>query len=193
MSQIRKFLLSCCTLLAAISTATHAADVYQLDPQHSFVNYSVKHFDFSSQTGKWAAEGTLTLDDKDPSKSKVDVKINIDNIITGIPELNKHLLSPLFFNSKKYPTATFVSTKVVPEGKSKAKVYGNLTLKGVTKEVVLDVILNKHGVNPINDKTTAGFTAKTEIDRSDFGIKALLPGLGDEVTLDISAEAQKKG
>ena len=76
-------------------------------------------------------------------------------------------------------------------GKESAKVYGTLTMHGVSKPVVLDVKLNKLGMSPITNKKTAGFTATTKLKRSDFNIKAYLPGLGDEVEIAIESEANK--
>lgn len=177
--------------IALLASYSYAAEKFTLDPQHSYVRWEVSHFGFSSPSGKWLANGTLDLDEKDPAKSKVEVTIDVENIITGIPDLDKHLRGALFFNTEKYPIATFVSDEVEVTGKDTAKVKGNLTLRGVTKPVTLDVKLNKYGKNPINDKDTAGFSATTTLKRSDFGIKTLLPGLGDKVKLAIEVEAFK--
>jgi filamentous hemagglutinin family protein len=112
-------------------------------------------------------------------------------VITGIPELDDHLRKDVFFDVKKFPTATFVSNKVVVTGKDAAKVSGILTVHGVSKPITLIVKLNKVGVNPITEKKTAGFTASTTLKRSDYNISTLLPGLGDEVKINIEAEAYK--
>ncbi|ARH00333.1 hypothetical protein B6V88_07810 [Legionella micdadei] len=162
-----------------------------LDPQHSYVLWRIEHLGFSTQAGKWYVNGTLTLDKENPQNSKVNVTINLADIITGIPNLDKHLKGPLFFDVAKYPTATYVSKKIEVLSNNTAKVQGMLTLHGVTKAVSLDVTLNKVGKNPITDKNTAGFTASTTIKRSNFGIKTLLPQVGDEVKIDIGAEAYK--
>jgi polyisoprenoid-binding protein YceI len=168
-----------------------AADTYKIDPSHSYVLWHINHFGFSNPSGKWMAEGTLTLDEKNPQNSKVDVTINVANVITGIPELDDHLRKDVFFDVKKFPTATFVSNKVVVTGKDAAKVSGILTVHGVSKPITLIVKLNKVGVNPITEKKTAGFTASTTLKRSDYNISTLLPGLGDEVKINIEAEAYK--
>ncbi|WP_425411924.1 YceI family protein [Legionella massiliensis] len=164
---------------------------YTLDPSHSYLLWRIEHLGFSTQAGKWYASGELVFDQEKPENSKVSSTINIVNVVTGIPELDKHLQGPLFFDSAKYPTATFVSDKVEVLSKTKAKVHGTLTLRGVSKPVVLDVTFNKAGKNPITDKDAVGFSATGEIKRSDFGLKALLPDLGDNVKLDIEAEAFK--
>ncbi|MCS5712069.1 YceI family protein [Candidatus Berkiella aquae] len=164
---------------------------YKLDKSHTSVNWDISHFDFSHYHGKWEAEGKLVLDNEKPENSKVDAVIKVDEFITGNDKLNKHLKSADFFNTATYPKATFVSDKIeVQEGKI-AKVHGNLTLHGVTKPVVLEVISQKIEKNPVSNKDTAGFRAKTKLKRSDFGISAFLPGLGDEVNLDIEVEANK--
>lgn len=176
-------------LCAPISFAV--AEKYTLDPHHTYVMFHINHFGFSNPSGKWMSEGTIELDKDKIQNSTVNATIQINEIVTGIAELDKHLKSEGFFNVKKFPTATFASNKVDHMGKGKALVHGILTLHGVSKPVTLNVTLNKIGVNPINNKMTAGFTAYTTIKRSDFGITTLLPGLGDEIKLDIEAEGSK--
>ncbi len=175
-------------LLPFSSTVIAAPETYTLDSGHTYVLWHINHFGFSNPSGKWLANGTLILDETKPQNSKVDVTIKTDTIDTGIPKLDEHLKSKAFFETDKYPTATFVSTKVTLAGKNKAKVTGNLTIHGVTKPVTLDVTLNKIGINPITTKKSVGFTAKTKIKRSDFDMTTLLPGLGDDVVIDIEAE-----
>jgi len=170
----------------------NAADTYTIDPNHSYVLWHISHFEFSHPSGKWmVAEGTLNLDKDKPLNSKVNVLIHVNDMITGIPELDKHLKEPLFFDTTKYPQATFVSNKVTLTGKDSAKVQGVLTVHGISKSIILNVKLNKMGISPITNKETVGFTATTNIKRSDFGISTLLPGLGDEVQINIEAEAFK--
>lgn len=168
-----------------------AAETWTLDPQHTYVLWKIEHLQFSTQAGKFYASGTLTIDPEKPQNSKVNATIQVEQIVTGIPELNKHLLGQLFFNATKFPTATFVSHKVTLINKKSAKIDGTLTLHGVSKPVTLKVTLNKIGKNPINDKMTMGFTAATQIKRSDFGMNTLLPDLGDDVKIEINAEASQ--
>ena len=174
----------------ALAEKATAPETFTLDPGHTYVLWHINHFGFSNPSGKWLANGTLILDETHPQNSKVDVTIQTDSIDTGIPKLDEHLKSKAFFDVDKYPTATFVSDKVTLAGKNQAKVHGMLTIHGVTKPVILDVTLNKVGVNPITSKKTAGFTAKGKIKRSDFDMTTLLPGLGDDVRLDIEAEGE---
>lgn len=167
----------------------HAAETYTLDPMHTYVLWHINHFGFSNPSGKWLASGTLVLDEAKPQNSKVNVTIHTTDVVTGIKELDEHLRKEIFFDVAHFPTATFESDKVDVTGKNTANVHGILTIKGVAKPVVLAVVLNKIGMSPITDKKTAGFTATTQFKRSDFGINTLLPGLGDDVKIDIEAEA----
>ena len=111
---------------------TGGVQTYTLDPMHTEVAWRISHFGFSSPSGKFAqVTGTLSLDEAHPESSKVDATITIANLVTGLDKLNEHLWGEAFFDSKKFPTATFVSQKVDVTGKDTAKVTGNLTLHGV--------------------------------------------------------------
>lgn len=170
--------------------AAHAADTYTFDPMHTNITWHANHFGFSNPSGKFTAlSGTVTLDEAKPENSSVKVEINTDGMFTGMPVFDEHIKDEKFLDVKKFPTASFTSDKVELTGKDTAKVYGQLTLHGVTKPEVLDVKLNKLDTSPITQKKTAGFTASTVIKRSDFGINAYIPGVSDEVKIDIEAEA----
>ncbi|WED43583.1 YceI family protein [Legionella cardiaca] len=180
-----------CSLLLPASFPLFAAETLTLDNEHSYVLWHVKHLGFSTQSGKWYVNGTLILDKDKPENSQVKATVNVADLITGIPELDKHLKAKLFFDAARFPTATFVSNKVDVLSKNSAKVHGTLTLRGVSKPVTLDVVFNKAGKNPVNERMTAGFSATTTIKRSDFGLNAFLPNVGDEVKIEIEAEAYK--
>jgi polyisoprenoid-binding protein YceI len=189
---IRKLIyLFMMTLLMSPYLSAKAADTYTLDPNHTYVLWHVNHFGFSNPSGKWAANGILILDEANPKNSKVNVTIKTADIVTGIKDLDEHLQNPLFFDVKQYPTATFVSDKIEITGKTTAKVHGILTLHGVSKPITLEVTLNKIGINPISNKKTVGFTASTHLLRSNFDINTLLPGISDDVNINIEAEAFK--
>lgn len=192
MKRILSHFICCLLLFFSYLIPSQAAETYILDPMHTYVAWHVSHFGFSRPSGKWLAEGTLLLDEQKPQNSKVDVTIKVSDLITGIPKLDEHLKSKDFFDVEQFPTATFVSDKVDVTGKKTATVYGMLTLHGVSKPVVLHVILNKMDISPISNKKTVGFSATAEIKRSDFGMNAYLPGVGNEVKLDIEAEGQLK-
>ena len=162
---------------------------YTLDPNHTYVLWHIDHFGFSNPSGKWMAKGTLVLDETKPQNSKLNVTIDVSTIVTGISELDKHLQTEDFFDVKQFPTATYNSNKIVITGKKSANVFGVLKMHGISKPIVLNVKLNKIGLNIITNKKTAGFSATLTLKRSDFNLTTLLPGLSDEVKLNIEAEA----
>lgn len=176
--------------LISLSAPAFAAESYTFDPNHTNITWSANHFGFSNPDGKFAsASGTLVLDRDHPENSKVQVSIDTNGLVTGLPTFDEHIKSDKFLNVAQFPTATFVSDKVELTGKDTALVTGNLTLLGVTKPVVLDVKLNQIGMNPINSKQTAGFSATTIIKRSDWGMTTYVPNVSDEVKISIEAEA----
>lgn len=185
--------LSAAFLASVLTTQAQAALVkYDLDPNHTNIMWVVDHQGFSKQNGKLSGvKGTLWLDDKDPTKSKVEATINLKEYHTGDKTWDEHLSGPDWFNTEKFTEATFVSNKVVMKGKDKAKVHGVLDFHGVKKPLVLDVKLNKVGINPMYKKKTVGFSATTELNRKDFGMVAAAdPGMvGTKIKLDIQVEA----
>ncbi|MFM7557408.1 MAG: YceI family protein [Alphaproteobacteria bacterium] len=187
--------LSCAFIFLAISSA-NAQDSknqqYIIEKNHTSVMWIADHFGFSKVSGKFTdIDGSITFNDKTVELSKVEVVINTNEIATGLPKFEKHLKSKDFFDVDNFPTAKFVSKKIVKKSKDKAEIYGDLTLLGVTKEVVLDTKLNKSSPNPMSQKPTIGFSAKTTINRSDFNMKYALPGIADKVDLIIEVEANQ--
>jgi len=180
--------LSCSILALTLSQPLFAAS-YTFDPMHSYVEWKVSHFGFSNQSGKCFTNGTLNYDPKNPQASQVKATLKLSDVVTGIPDLDKHLKGKLFFNVEQFPNATFVSDKVDVQNQQITKVHGQLTLHGVTKPVTLDVKLNQIGKNPITDKESIGFSASTKLKRSEFGMTTMLPGISDEVPILIEIEA----
>lgn len=183
--------LACGTLLSCMLAAPAFAspETYTLDPMHTAVEFHINHFGFSNPSGKFMnIQGTLVLDQQNPAASKVNVTIPIASIDTDIAKLDEHVKGKEFLDAEAFPTATYVSDRVDITGKDSAVVHGMLTLHGVTKPVALNVKLNKLDKNMMN-KMTAGFTATASINRSDFGMTRYLPGLGDQVRIDIESEA----
>lgn len=172
-------------------TAAMAMEDYTIDPMHSHVLWHISHFDFSHPSGKWMVTGDIEWDKDNIPNSKVKVNVKIEDVITGIKKLDKHIASKDFLDADKFPTATFVSNKIDAVSKQKFKIHGILTVHGVSKPITLDATFNKTGLSPVNNKETIGFTAKTVLKRSDFGVSAYLPGLGDKVDIDIEVEANK--
>jgi polyisoprenoid-binding protein YceI len=177
-------------LLATAGSAVAAPVTYTLDPGHTMVLFSWNHFGFSNPTANLGqVEGTLVYDEKDPSKATVEATLPLSGHDSFVPKLDEHLKSADFLDAAKYPSVTFKSTKVVPAGKGKLKVTGDLTVHGVTKPVTLDVSLNKVGPHPMMKVQTVGFDATTTIKRSDFGVGAYVPNVSDEIKIRITTEA----
>lgn len=173
----------------AADTSRVAAGSYTVDPGHSQVAFTVNHLGFSMYRGLFGdVTGTMTLDPKAPAATKVSIDIPMSGITTTSAKLDEHLQGADFFDAARYPTAHFESTKVDVSGK-KAKISGNLTIKGVTKPVVLDTTFV--GAGTMMGKQTVGFEAKTAIKRSDFGVSYGIPLVPDEVPLDISVAFER--
>lgn len=165
------------------------AGTYRLDPAHGKITWSLSHLGYSTYFGQITdVNGEASLDPKEPAKSRVSVTIGIDSISGLNAKLDAHLKTPDFFDAQKFPAATFVSTSVEPTGPTTARVTGDLTLRGVTKPVAFDATFNQAGVNPVDKAYSVGFDGRAVLKRSDFGINAFLPVLGDEVTLRLEGE-----
>lgn len=176
--------------LLLISTQVFAKETYDIDVNHAQVIWHANHFGFSKPAGKFSdIKGKIIFDEKKPENSSVEVEIKIASLTTGLKKFDEHLLGEDFFNEAKYPNAKFISNKIQITKRNQAKIYGELTLCGVKKDIVLDANLNKIGINQFSQKKTIGISAKTKINRSDFGIDFGLPGIGNQVVLDIEIEA----
>lgn len=186
--------LSLATIMALSSSYGMAAITqYQIDPTHTSTLFSWSHFGFSKPTANFSdVQGTINVDDKNPAKSSVDVTIPVKSINSNVAALDKEFLQEAWFNEAKYPNITFKSTKVQAIDKKHFKITGNLTVKGVTKPVVLDATLNGMGTHPMAKKAAIGFNATTRFKRSDFGIAQYVPAVSDEITVNITTEALAK-
>ncbi len=170
---------------------------YQIDSAHSQIQFTVRHMMISKVRGWFEKfDGTVALDEQEPSNSTVDVRIDANSINTRDPQRDGHLRSPDFLDAEKYPYLYFKSTKVVVEDKMHAKLYGNLTIKDISRPVVLDVEYSGQAKSPWGT-TSYGFSGTTTINRKDWGLewnKALETGgwlVGDEITVDIELELVK--
>jgi polyisoprenoid-binding protein YceI len=183
--------------LAAVLSlpASAATSTWQVDPAHSEALFSIRHLTISTVRGGFSKiKGTISFDDKDPSKSVVDVAIDMSTVDTREPKRDDDLRSDKFFDVTKYPTMTFKSTKVEQVSAGKLKVTGDLTLHGVTKEVVLDVDGPSAAIKDPWGNQRAAASATTKINRQDFGVKwnkTIDNGgvmLGDDVSITIDVE-----
>lgn len=165
-----------------------SAGSYDVDTDHTEVVWTVNHMGITPLSGAIAASGgTLDIDPSKPEAAEVTVTFDIADLSTTTPAFTKHLLSADFFEADKHPTATFTSTSVETDGE-KAKITGNLTIKGVTRPVTLDAEFFGAGINPMSKELNVGFTATTQIKRSEFGLGYGVPAVTpDRVDLRISA------
>ena len=169
--------------------------VWQLDPAHTTVEFSAKHMMFTTVKGHFGAvKGTIRLDEQDISRSSVEAEIDAASLDTRTEQRDTHLRSQDFLHVEQHPTITFKSTRVERAGEDRFKVAGDLTIRGTTREVVLDTALTGRGKSPFGT-TVAGFEATTTINRKDFGLNwnvALEAGgflVGDTIKISIDAEA----
>ncbi|MGX1746003.1 MULTISPECIES: YceI family protein [unclassified Brevundimonas] len=162
---------------------------YKLDPEHGKITWSVDHLGFSTYVGQFVnVQAELKLDLANPSASTLTATIPLTDVASNSDGLNRHLQTADFFDTANHPVATFRSTRIVvdPDDRDEATVHGDLTLRGVTRPVVMEVEFNQAG--PTRGGYKAGFDGEATIKRSDFGITFGLPALGDEVKLHIEGE-----
>ncbi|OUI98497.1 YceI family protein [Acetobacter sp. DsW_54] len=178
-----------------VTNATQAqSGTYDVEPGHTQVGFSVLHFGFTNYLGVFSnVSGTLTLNTKTPSASRLSVTIPVDSVQTTSAKLNDELKGDQWFDAAKFPNATFESTSVRITGRNDAVVTGNLTLHGVTQPETLKVHFIGAGVNALDKKYTTGFEATGTIKRSDFGVKMYVPYVSDEVQLRIAGAFEKQG
>jgi len=183
--------LASVAMLAALAwpAAAPAAD-YTIDSKgaHASINFRVKHLGFSWLTGRFDTfTGTFSYDAKAPEAAKVSVEIDTASVSSNHAERDKHLRDADFLDVAKFPKATFVSKKVEPAGDGKAKVTGDLTLRGVTKEIVLDAEYIGGGADPWGGNRV-GFAGTASLPLADFGITFNLGPASKEVELTLNVE-----
>ena len=167
---------------------------YVLEPSHTQVLFSVAHIGLTQYYGRFdRASGNLTFDPKSPDKSKVAITIDTTSVDTPSEGVNDELKSEVF-GTRAFPTATFKSTAVTLTGADTGRIEGELTIKNVTKPVVLDVTFEGGEEDPLNGSYDLGFKASTVIKRSDFGLTGMewAPLVGDDVSLIIEAMFEQR-
>ena len=179
---------------ANLNPATVTSGSYEVEPSHTRVQFSVSHMGFTDWYGDLiGASGTLLLNPKNISGSKVDISIPTASLSTTNAKLDEELRGSQWFDTKAYPTIRFVSTKVIQTKPGVAAIVGNLTFHGVTRPVTLQARFNGAGINPLDKSYTVGFNATTAILRSDFGLGNYVPLIGDTTELRISAAFVRTG
>lgn len=162
---------------------------YVLDASHGKITWSVDHMGFSTYVGQFSdLSATLDLDVANPSASQLTAQVNTDSAGTFSDGLDAHLKTADFLDTANHPTATFQATGIRMIDADSASITGNLTLRGITKPIVMTADFNQAGISPADKKYTVGFDGHARIKRSDFGISYGLPLIGDEVTLHMEAE-----
>jgi len=183
--------LSACATAPVLDVAAAPEGAYILDPAHASVNWSLSHSGLSFYTARFDdITGALDFDPNAPTASRLDVKIDPKSVSTGDTDWdNKLATDGKYFDGNTYSEIRFVSTSAVKTSNNTGQVTGDLTLKGVTLPVTLDVTYNGAGKSFGNPGATLGFSAIGKIKRSDWGMTTLTNfGIGDEVTLRIEAE-----
>jgi len=196
---IRKFAVAAILMAAMALQSSAATTTWKIDPAHTAAQFAVKHMMISTVRGEFkGVTGTVIWDDQDVTKSSVDVTIDAKTVNTGEDKRDQDLRSANFFDVEKFPTLTFKSKKVEAAGAGKLKITGDLTMHGVTKEVVLDVEGPSAAVKDPWGMTRSAASATTKVNRQDYGVKwnKDLDGGGvvvsDSVTITIDLEMTKQ-
>src|SRR5947209_1113620 len=187
--------------MLAILTASGVAATapWRIDPQHTAAQFSVRHLAISTVRGQFSnVKGTVQWDDEDITKSTVDISIDVNSVDTREPKRDAHLKSADFFDAAKYPEMTFKSKKIEKAADGKLKVTGDLTIRGTTREVILDVDGPTNPIKDMQGMQRAALTATTKINRQDYGVKwnATMDNggvvVGDEISIVIDLEMIKQ-
>jgi polyisoprenoid-binding protein YceI len=184
-----RLLLVLVATLALAASAVGQATTWQIDPNHTAAQFSVRHLGISTVRGAFTkVSGRVTYDPVNPAKTLIDVTIDANSVDTRVEMRDNDLRSPNFFDVAKFPTLTFKSKRTETNGAGKLKITGDLTIHGVTKEVVLDVDGPSAPMQDPRGKSHMGASATTKINRQDFGVTADKGMVGDEIPITIDVE-----
>ncbi|QIB33405.1 YceI family protein [Ancylobacter pratisalsi] len=173
-------------------TSRISGGTYAVDANHTQVTWTVDHLGITPLSGMFAAtSGTLVLDPAHPETAQLNVTVPISSLAVTSQSFGTDLAGPEFFDTATFPTATFASTRVKPDGMT-ATVEGDLTLHGITRPVTLEVTFFGAGVNPRSKRENVGFTATGRLKRSDFGLGLAVPVVSDAVSLSIVGAFEKR-
>jgi polyisoprenoid-binding protein YceI len=177
---------------ALLPAAPALAQTYEVDTRHSHMSWSIPHLGISTYRGKFArTAGKITLD-RAAKTGTIEITVDPASQISGDERLDKHLASEDFFNVAKFPSITFRSSKVTFSGDNPTRIDGELTMLGVTRPVTLQVTLFRCIEHPRLKKEVCGADSTATIKRSEWGMKYGLPGLIDDVKLDLQVEAYRQ-
>jgi len=184
-----------CRLAAAalamglVAPAFAAPVTYAIDPSHTFPRFSYDHLGLSTQLSRFNQTSGTVVYDKAKQTASVDVVIDMKSVDTGFATFNEHIQGADFLDTAKYPTATFKSTRVTFKDGTPTAIDGNLTIKGITRPVTLQVNRFVNIAHPMQKKDAIGADASTTIKRSEFNAGKYVPAVGDEVTISLALEA----
>jgi polyisoprenoid-binding protein YceI len=196
---VRISLLLAAALVLATATASNLAAQtasYRLDKDYTAINFSWSHVGLSRQSARLTgAEGRVTFDPANPEASAIDVTMKAANITTGIRDFDLLIKSPDYFNAAQFPLIVFKSTAIRPLSDKTGQVMGDLTIKGITRQVALNVVWNFSGEHPLakvnpnyRDVFVSGFSASAVLRRSDWDLSLAIPFVSDEIRLSIETE-----
>jgi len=182
--------LTACVSAPQTDPAELPAGGYTLDPAHASVTWRIRHLGLSWYTARFdTAEASLQFDPQNPANAQITAIVDANSISTGDPDFDETLRGASWFAAERHPEIVFRSTRIEPTSETTGRVFGDLTVKGVTRPVVLETEFYGGLFNPLEGRRALGFGADTTIDRTEFGI-GNLPGnfIGDEVRVRLEAE-----
>ena len=179
-------------LILTISAAAQV-QTWQIDPNHTAAQFSVRHMGISTVRGAFTkVSGSAQYDPSNVSKTSIDATIDASSVDTRVSMRDNDLRSPNYFDVEKYPTITFKSKSVQAAGEGKLKIVGDLTIHGVTKEVTLDVDGPSAPVTDPKGNSHLGASASTKVNRKDFGVGGSSNMVGEDITITIDVELVRK-
>lgn len=185
---LRGVVLFITTLILAVSAAAQAG-TWKIDPNHSSAQFAVRHMGVSTVRGAFTkVSGSANYDPSDPGKTSLEATIEADSVDTRVEMRDKDLRSPNFLDVQKYPTITFKSKQAKASGDGKLRITGDLTIHGVTKEVVLDLDGPSAPIKDPMGNQRIGASATAKINRKDFGVNGAPAMVGDDISITIDAE-----
>ena len=187
-----KLLIGLLVIAAIDATALAAPETYIIDGHHTMPRFSYSHFGYSTQLSKFDKTSGKIVLDKEAKQGSVDVAIQTTSVNTGYALFNEHIQGEDFFNTAKFPTATFTSNKLNFKGDKLSSIDGTLTIKGISKPVTFVVTSFLCMPHPMAKKEACGANATAVVKRSEFNMGKHVPYVSDEVTIDIPVEAIKE-
>jgi polyisoprenoid-binding protein YceI len=189
MSRTPSALVVALFFIVATALSSAAQETWQIDPMHSAAQFSVRHLGISTVRGAFTkVSGNVEFDEATPAKDQIQATIEAASVDTRVEMRDNDLRSPNFFDVQKYPTITFKSKKVEAVGPGKLKIAGDLTIHGITKEVVLDVDGPTPSIKDPWGNARRGASAAVKIIRQDFGVNGAPGVVGDEITISLDVE-----